>query len=675
MAAVQKVSQRIRNRFLPFEVPLFLLAVTLLAYSILLPQMGFYWDDWPWIWLQHLDGKQGMLQIDRAFRPLSGVILFLISLFAGEQPFLWQLTNLLLRWFSSLTCFLVLKALFPRQTFTALGGALLFLLFPAYQHQFVAVNSSRHLLPFSFYFLSLFFMIQAVRREKRAWFFHGLALAFQLSEMLATEYYYGLECVRPFVIFTVLKQRLGGREAVTQMMKQGMPYFGLLVGLVAWRFATTRRPDYTNYALLWQEDSDPLSATNGMLLLRLWGEQLKVGMISAWTKLFEFPHPATFGARKTVLYSFLGIAGGTGVYFYLSKTLPRDLAFPGKSGLLLGICSLVLAGLPFLAAGLRVDISFPANRLTLPQAFGASLLLISLIELLLPKKSLQVLMLSGICALAIGSHFQNATDFQRDWAYQRAFFQQLSWRVPGIQPNTLILSNIVEQTHSSDNSLTAALNWFYFDRFAGEQLPLLFFYPSERTGASLQQLERGARLERRYGRFIFHGNPERILVVDFNPPACLRVIHPVYDRANPWLSRETRQLAPLSNLQIIKVEPKEIRPTFPITILERQEVWCYAYQRADLARQQERWQEVIFWYETASEWGDSPNRADETVPLLQAYAFQGNWQAALQTTSQIARTAKRYVHYLCEIWGDLAVRNQPPQAILNSVQGALQCSP
>ncbi|RCK73885.1 MAG: hypothetical protein ANABAC_2959 [Anaerolineae bacterium] len=485
MAAVQKVFQGIRNRFLTFEVPLFLLAVTLLAYGILLPQMGFYWDDWPWIWLQHLDGKQGMLQIDRAFRPLSGVILFLISLFAGEQPFLWQLTNLLLRWFSSFTCFLVLKALFPRQMFTALGGALLFLLFPAYQHQFVAVNSSRHLLPFSFYFLSLFFMIQAVQREKRAWFFHGLALAFQLGEMLATEYYYSLECVRPFVVYTVLKQRLGGREAVTQTIKQGLPYFGLLVGLVAWRFATTRRPDYTNYALLWQEDSDPLSATNGMLLLRLWGEQLKVGMISAWTKLFEFPHPATFGARKTALYSFLGIAGGTGIYFYLNKTLPKDLAFPGKAGLLLGIWSLVLAGLPFLAAGLRVDISFPANRLTLPQAFGASLLLISLIELLLPKISLQVLMLSGICALAIGSHFQNATDFQRDWAYQRAFFQQLSWRVPGIQPNTLILSNIVEQTHSSDNSLMVALNWFYFDRFAGEQLPLLFFYPSERTGASL----------------------------------------------------------------------------------------------------------------------------------------------------------------------------------------------
>lgn len=403
------------------KFPVFLLAITLLAYGVLLPQLGFYWDDWPWIWLQHLEGKAGMLQIDRAFRPLSGVILFFISLFAGEKPLLWQVTNLLLRWLSGLTCFVLLKALFPRQSFTVIGGALLFLLYPAYQHQFVAVNSSRHLLPFSLFFLSLYLMIRAVQSERRAWFWHALALGLQLAEMLSTEYYYGLECLRPVFLYYALRKRLSGRDAITQSLQRGVPYLLVLLSVIGWRYAITQLPNYSNYALVWQENNEASSTSNMAMILGLFGEQLKVGAILAWTRLVEFPDVATFGARKTALYGFLLGLSGAGVYAYLIRYLPKAWPASPRSSLLLGGVTLACAGLPFLVANLRVDLSFPANRLTLPMAFGASLLFISLIEYLIPKQTLRVLALSGVCALAIGAHFQNAADFQRDWAYQRTF--------------------------------------------------------------------------------------------------------------------------------------------------------------------------------------------------------------------------------------------------------------
>lgn len=664
-----------RSNLSQVKLPLFLLAISLLAYGVLLPQLGFYWDDWPWIWLQHLEGQTGMLQIDRAFRPLSGVILFFISLFAGEKPFLWQVTNLLLRWLSGLTCFWLLKALFPSQLFTAIGGALLFLLYPAYQHQFVAVNSSRHLLPFSLFFLSLYWMIRAVRSETRAWFWHVLALGLQLAQMLSTEYYYGLECLRPVFIYYALRKRLSRREAIAQSLQRGVPYLLVLLSVIGWRYAITQLPNYSNYALVWQENNEASSTANMAMILSLFGEQLKAGAILAWTRLVEFPDVATFGVRKTALYGSLLGLGGAGVYAYLIKYLPKQWPAPPRSSLLLGGVTLACAGLPFLVANLRVDLSFPANRLTLPLAFGASLLLISLIDFLIPKETLRVLALSGVCALAIGAHFQNAVDFQRDWAYQRAFFEQLHWRIPHIQPNTLILSNVIEQTHSSDNSLTAALNWLYFDRLSGNDLPLLMFYVETRAATHFPAMQPGIAVERRYGRFLFHGNTSRALVLSFEPPACLRVIHPRYDQANPWLSREIRQAVGLSDLERIDVELRSYPASFPIALSDQQQVWCYAYQKADLARQQGRWDEVVSRLEEGLGWGDSPNRADEYVPLLQAYAFQTNWQAALRTTSQIARTAKRYSPYLCQIWGELHSRIRPPQDVFGAVQRMLQCSP
>ena len=62
------------------SVPLALLFVCLAAYGLWLFGMGFYWDDWPWIWFAHVSGPQGMLQIDQLHRPLSGVILWIGSL-------------------------------------------------------------------------------------------------------------------------------------------------------------------------------------------------------------------------------------------------------------------------------------------------------------------------------------------------------------------------------------------------------------------------------------------------------------------------------------------------------------------------------------------------------------------------------------------------------------------
>jgi hypothetical protein len=663
------------------KVPLFLLVITCLAYGVLLPQMGFYWDDWPWIWLQHIDDKAGMLQIDWPFRPLAGLVLWLFSLVGGENPLFWQWINLLLRWLSGYTAYLALVAIFPHQKEKAFWAALLFLLYPGYAHQFVAVNSSRHLLPYSLYFLSLWLMARSLaeREPNRAvWRLRAGALSLQALGMLTTEYFYGLELARPLILWLMVGRRFQGKHRLRNALRAAIPYLAVFTVIVLWRFAITQLPGYSNYPIIWSESAELLASQRFQGMLFEWLRQGYVSLVLAWLKILPRSLPQYWGPLKIFAWGALSVGGGVLIGAFLALQKQSDQASSAKPLMLLGAVWLALGGLPFLVTNLSVDLGFPANRLTLPMALGASVLCVGLFEGLPIKHGARIGIMALLSGLAIGTHFQNAVAFQRDWAYQRAFFEQLRWRVPYIQPGTLILSNAIAETHSSDNSLTAALNWLYFDRANGKHLPLLMFFLETRAATYFPAMERGIAVERRYGRFLFRGNTDQALVIFFEPPACLRVVQPDLDPDNPTLSREVRQAAHLSNLATITQEKLNQANQFPIQIRTEAQAWCYAYQKADLARQFGRWEEVIGWEKRAQKWDDSPNRADERLPFLQADSFLGNWSQAVKRTKEMITINATLRPLLCRVWSELAQQTRPSperEAALKEVSLLLQCEP
>lgn len=319
-----------------------------------------------------------------------------------------------------------------------------------------------------------------------------------------------------------------------------------------------------------------------------------------------------------------------------------------------------------------MGVNFPASRLTLPMALGSSLLWVGLIERIPIPRWGKICLVAGLSALAVGAHFQNAIAFQRDGAYQRAFFEQLRWRAPQIKPATLILSNIIGETHSSDNSLTAALNLLYFDTLQGEDLPLLFFYVETRQATYFPNPVTGLSIQREYGRFRFSGNTAQSIVLFFEPPACLRLIDPNLDRFNPTVSKDIRQVAHLSNPeQIQEAEPKG-QTDFPLPLAASADSWCYFYQRAELARQQGRWEEVVAWGEKGFASGDSPNRADERIPLIQGYALTGNWSRAVELTRQAKRINPSLSPLLCQLWQEIRQKTPSSEAQREAIQEVYQ---
>ena len=60
----------LKARFPIWTIPIALLATCLLGFGLMIPWLGFYWDDWPAIWFLHFFGPSSFKEVFAIDRPL-----------------------------------------------------------------------------------------------------------------------------------------------------------------------------------------------------------------------------------------------------------------------------------------------------------------------------------------------------------------------------------------------------------------------------------------------------------------------------------------------------------------------------------------------------------------------------------------------------------------------------
>lgn len=689
---LQKLAQK------PFAIFAVLLIVGITAYGLHIYWMGFYWDDWPWIWFANVMGPQGMLQIDVEHRPISGVVLFIGSLLAGENPVLWQVYNLGWRILGSCALAWTLAQIWPtnnahqtnsrglinknnslKSTFYSspvIWVSLLFLVYPGFEQQFVAVNNSRHIFPLMTFFLSLGLMVKAVQTRKGFWIYTASALWLSLVTMFTTEYYYGLEFIRPVILWLLIRRdEKRFWPGVMAAFKDWLPYVIPLAAVFGWRFAISQSVNYQ--ITIFNE----VSATPGSgFLLRLWGmlSDLLASGFGAWGTIFKLPDPTLFGPRTQLYYWGIVSAASLGILLYLIFAHRADENPTWRQeALILGAAALIVAPLPFWVTGLDPKLSFPADRLLLPMILGSSLLVAALIDLIFRRDTVKVLILALMIGLVVGQHNQNAIAYRRDWKYQIAFFQQLTTRIPDLMPNTAILSNELPNNRSTDNSLTAPLNWTYRPDFAGGELPLNMLYIDLRFGDDEPVLEGSKYFTSTYRFYPFHGTPEQSVVIYHRPPACLRVMDNDRDHYYPMLPDFVKDTLSYSDSTRILTEPNP-NVRLPAMLAQPQpENWCYYFELADLARQREDWSRVAELGDIAFTLDDSPNHASERIPFIEGYAHIGRWGRAEELTFEALMINQFMGPMLCETWERIEAETETSterDALLKKINTQLNCS-
>jgi len=308
---------------------------------------------------------------------------------------------------------------------------------------------------------------------------------------------------------------------------------------------------------------------------------------------------------------------------------------------------------------------------------GASLILVSAIFLVVRNRPLRSFLLAAFIGLSLGVQLKNANDYRREWKYQVAFFEQLIWRVPGIEHSTAMLANQFPDLYSTDNSLTGPINWIYDPDFAGGDLPVMILYTT-RFGEDSADLSSETPIQRDYRFYPFDGTMGESILVYHAPPACLRVLDPIYDREYPKLPDEVSNFLRFSDPgRIINAATPASLPEHilgePVT-----GTWCYYFEKADLARQFGDWTQVAELGELAFSLDDSPNHASERVPFIEGYAHVGRWEKALKLTQETIKINKFIGPMLCDTWERIE-DNVPPSVekdeAVSTVQEQLNCKP
>ncbi len=656
-------------RFSAKSIPVVILLVTLLTYGTMLPWTGFYWDDWPFAWIAEFLGPQEFMPAFAPFRPFLGPIFFGTTSLLPPKPLLWQSLALLLRFATTLCAWWIFKTLWPAARWQTLSAALFFLVFPAYSQHWVAyTHINQEWIPFLFYLLSLGCTVQAVRTPSRFGRYTWLALTFLVLGVFPTEYFATQEPLRLLFLWTLAAEDhllTGLRRA----LKLWLPYLLVWACNAAWLVYYYKFGGYASYNVA-AESPVALSENPVLNFVLTMGEAIwKVG-VYGWGQILplavrSLSNPSTQMALGGIVVGFTlltiwlrGASSRLGVDADLTRH--RKSLTWGQQAVMLGLTGILLGRIPSWAAGLPLTLQSINDRFTISMMLGGSLFFAGLVELAVGKYRFRAVAVAFLLALGIGQQVYTANDFRRDWARQQEIFWQFAWRIPALQPGTLILTHELPLNYETDMSMTAPLNWMYAPDHTGGDLPYALLYTRTRLGgASLPALEKGAPVSFQYRTVRFVGSTDQVLTVLVPANACLRVLDARYAGGETYerQPRYLRDAIPLSNLDLIRTDAPPHMPAAPFG-KEPPHTWCYYYEKAELARQRGNWEEVAALGNQARAQGLVPGDALEWLPFIEAYALTGEPTSAREISLLAYADDSRPRKGLCYTWKRIAEENQ-----------------
>jgi hypothetical protein len=629
----------------PNSIPILFAFITILAYGLLLPFTGFYWDDWPFAWIAKFLGPAEFIPAFISFRPFLGPIFFFTTSLIPPYPLYWQIIALAVRFLLGLAAWWMFKSIWPERPRFALGAALLLLVFPGYSQHWVAfTHINQELIPLLFYILSFGFTARALRSGQPL-LLTGVAILLQVCGLFPTEYFFGLEALRFLFIYAILSTPNTWVRA-RQAFKLWLPYLIVWILNAAWLIYYYKFGPYASY-----EVTVSHSLTLPSLFLDLTDTVWKAGFY-IWGQIIvliaqSVSAPASLIALGLITGSFV-LLTVYGLRLNLPEESDRTFAI---SALLIGLIGIIVGRLPSLAAGLPLRLQSSYDRFMVSMLIGGSLFMLGLVELLFGKSRLQSVVLALLISLGIGQQFFNANIFRRDWQKQAQIYWQLAWRIPAMQPDTVLLTQQMPIDYETDLSFTAPINWMYAPDFVPPRLPYALLYTEKRLGGStLPALQPGIEINFAYRTVRFSGNTSQAIVIYMPVNGCLRVLDPAIGDAATY-EREPASLVdaiPLSNPSLIIADPPI--PARPMFFPEPPHAWCYYYTKAELARQAGEWSEIVAMGNKAVALGYAPEDPVEWLPFIEANARTGDWDTAESLARKTLAQGTRLRKGLCQVW-------------------------
>ena len=633
------------------SIPLAFGITALLAYGLLLPFTGFYWDDWPFAWIAKFLGPAEFIPAFRGFRPFLGPIFFVTTSLIPPNPLLWQLLALVIRFISGLAAWFALNQVWPNYKRQTLVVSLLFLVFPGYSQHWVALTHiNQEWIPFVFYLLSFGFTARSLRNPGKSLANTLFALLLFIAGVFPTEYFAGLEQLG-FLFISVLVCAEANRlwPRFIESLKRWWPY--LLIWLVdtVWLVYYYKSGAYISYDVTATQGGPVLSQAFSTFGDALWKAGLYV-----WAQVLVLTAQSISTPTSLLTLALIVIVFLLSSFYFLKLEIGHTEAKPfALSAITIGVLGILFGRLPSFAAGLPLTLQSSFYRFMISMMLGGSLFMAGMVELLIKDQRAKTYVFAMLIALGIGQQFFNANIFRRDWQRQQEIYWQFAWRIPALQPDTAIITKQRTLDYETGRSMNAPLNWIYAPEIHPPDLPYALVYSEKRLGGVvLPDLQPGSAMQLPYRTVSFHGNTSQAIVIYVPRNGCLRVFDPAFNDAETYAKFPNSLIDPISlsdPSRIIADAPPRVLPSPPFS-REPTHSWCYFYEQAELARQIRDWNKVVELGRAATKQGFAPQDAFEWLPFIEAYARTGDLKSAEQITRQAWDEEPRVHRGLCVLW-------------------------
>lgn len=668
--------------------PVAFLTLCVLSFGLLIPRLGFYMDDWPYVFyanLKGVDSLREMLVYDS--RPNAAWLYISAFRVLGFSPIAWHVFALTMRFGAVVSFWLFLRSVWREQKRGAIATALLFAVFPFFMLQPFAVGSTHHWFGFLAFNLSLYLMSLSFQsRSPVNWLYTITALVLEAAHLFTSEYFAGLELVRIIVMLILISRvETGFGRKVFRTLQNWLPYFLVLASFFYWRIAIYQNPEGVTRnepVILNQLLAEPFRAilflvnafiSDSISVLTLgWGKAFDASLLDITSPFVQFKLAV---CALTFALSFIYLR-------YLSAqegaSVPPDWS---RGSTALAIFAFLTGGLPIWFIGRTIVDSknlLSASRFGIPAMFGAALLTFLLTQTFISDKNKQNIFLAFLLAVSVNFHLDNTKEFQYSWEKQERFMQQLIWRAPSIAAGTAILTDQEVMGVMGEYAVSFSINTTYQPSGFGNTPPFWYF-PFTYTNPNVDDLLQGAPLEYEKLTMQFNGNSAQMLLVDFNPELkrCLWILQP-QDTSLRLVSDDVRKLSAGSDISLIGQAAVDA-PHPPEEIYGKADTgsWCYYFQKADLARQYQEWDEIVRLWKEAEANGERPDNGFEYIPFIEGFGNTGDWEQAKEMTKFANRVTSGLEPSLCGALDRLSVSASSSQEKDETIKGMkedLDCS-
>ena len=640
------------------EIIVMLLALAIISAVVYLPlvgSMGYMNDDWYLMYSAKAYGSQAFIDIFSIDRPARALVMIPLYGIFGGNPLYYNLSAYLFRLFSAFAFLWSLDMLFPRRRGTVFLMSLLFLIYPGFLSQPNAIDYQSHLVGLAAAHLSIALTIKAilVKRNAIKIILHSLSVLFGLLYLSQMEWYIGFEIFRWAGVF-LLSSRMGGSliQKIWRSIRQAFPAFIVPGIFLIWRlFFFESERGATDLAVQFEQ-----AKLYPIQIIYHWAVQVLQDLFDVTFSAWVIPLSQLMGYIRLWGGVLAIVLAGVSLYvLHLYKDQENNEALPEKFSLEALLFGLVIAvgGLIPIAMVNR-DVSFPSfSRYSLVSSAGVAIFIGAC--LFQSKRSIiRNAFVALLVVISVLTHHANALKAIQQAASIRNFWWQVSWRVPQIEQNTTLVANYPGASIEEDYFVWGPANLVYYPDRANNKAkirPVLYAIVLDDLARNKIQYRMGQEYDKRRNILTFANYSNLLIITQPSSRSCVQLISggPLpevssFERSNLMLA------AQYSEAEHVILDSEFHTPPEVVFGAEPPHDWCFYYEKASLARQRGKWDDVLQIGEQAFGLGFEPKDPIEWMPFLQAYALDENIDRLTELAPKIS--ADPYISLqICQILG------------------------